>query len=89
MSINFDDRTLELEENSDLVPSLKLLRSACRKFLDSVGVEQGRRYMMKDEMIALGELRAIFGIELAKLSVKYGIDFPQSLEEILPVEDDE
>ena len=66
------DEILKLEENSDLISSLKLLRSACRKFLDSVGVEQNRRHMVKDEMIALGELRAIFGIELAKLSVKIG-----------------
>ena len=86
------DEILKLEENSVLVPTLKLLRAACRKFLDAVGVEQSgrhRRNMIKDEMIALGELRAIFGIELAKISVKYGIDFPQSLEIILPIEDTE
>ncbi|MGK9370153.1 DUF6650 family protein [Melioribacter sp. Ez-97] len=83
------DEILKLDENSDLLSDLKLLRAACRKFLDSVGIEQRRRHMIKDEMIALGELRAIFGITLAKLSIKYGVDFPKSLEEILPFEDDE
>jgi hypothetical protein len=37
----------------------------------------------------LGELRAVFGIQIAQLAVKYGIDVEEELASILPIEDKE
>jgi hypothetical protein len=38
---------------------------------------------------ALGELRAVFGIHIAQLSAKFGIDIEDELAVILPAEVDE
>jgi hypothetical protein len=38
---------------------------------------------------ALGELRAVFGIHVAQLSAKFGIDIEDSLASILPPEVDD
>jgi len=38
---------------------------------------------------ALGELRAVFGIHIAQLAVKYGIDVEDELAAILPIEDEQ
>jgi hypothetical protein len=38
---------------------------------------------------ALGEMRAVFGIHIAQLSAKFGIDIEDQLTVILPVEADE
>lgn len=40
-------------------------------------------------LVALGELRAIFGIHLASLSMQYGITLDENLTTLLPAEDDE
>jgi hypothetical protein len=39
--------------------------------------------------VALGELRATFGVQIAALAVAYGIDVEDELASILPVEDGE
>jgi hypothetical protein len=38
---------------------------------------------------ALGELRAVFGVHVAQLSAKFGIDVEDDLASILPAEPDE
>ena len=80
----------------ELLGSLKALRAACRKFLDIVG--------SRDEIIsfgnqkghwaswefngAVGELRGVFGIHIAKIAAAYGLDVEDALSKILPGSDE-
>ncbi len=76
----------------DLVDSLKALRVACRKFLDSVGSREDivpfgnqRGHWASWEFNgAVGELRGAFGIHIAKIAVMYGLDIEDNLSKILP-----
>ena len=78
-----------VDENSDIYSHLRAMRAACRKFMDEI--EKQKRYQYKpissDIFTALGEMRAIFGIHIAQLCVKYGIDIEDDLARILPIED--
>jgi hypothetical protein len=79
-----------LDEGSELIAHLRALRAACRKFLDFFDEKKlGRRFYYPDSLTALGELRGVFGLHIAQLCVKYGIDVDGVLEIILPVEDEE
>lgn len=82
--------TLEtLDENSDISPHLRAMRAACRKFMDEIEKQKkGRHPFPGDIFTSLGEMRAIFGIQIAQLCVKYGIDIEDDLATILPIEDD-
>jgi len=88
----------DLDEKSDLANILRAMRSACRKFLDSV---QGQYYFNKGqgridrnlgmgEQIhfynAMGELRATVGIFIAKIIVMHGLSFEGDLINIIPFE---
>jgi len=80
-----DDLEL-LDEKSEISGHLRAMRAACRKFL----AQPAKRYLrMHNEefFAALGELRAIFGIHIGQLAVKYGIDLEQELVAILPIPD--
>ena len=83
--------TLEtLDENSDISPHLRAMRAACRKFMDEIEKQKRGRYpFLGDIFTSLGEMRAIFGIHIAQLCVKYGIDIEDDLATILPIEDNE
>ena len=83
--------TLEtLDENSDISPHLRAMRAACRKFMDEIEKQKRGRYPFREDIFtALGEMRAIFGIHIAQLCVKYGIDIEGDLATILPIEDNE
>ena len=83
--------TLEtLDENSDISPHLRAMRAACRKFMDEIEKQKRGRYpFWGDIFTSLGEMRAIFGIHIAQLCVKYGIDIEGDLATILPIEDNE
>jgi len=83
--------TLEiLDENSDISPHLRAMRAACRKFMDETESQKRHRYpYWRDVFTVLGEMRAIFGIHIAQLCVKYGIDIEGDLATILPIEDNE
>jgi hypothetical protein len=79
-----------VSENGTASESLRAMRAACRRFLDidqrsgssfSYGLGSG------SEWLALGELRAAFGIHIARLCAAYGIDVEPQLEVILPPED--
>jgi Family of unknown function (DUF6650) len=74
---------------------LKGMQSACRKFLDTVGVQgdvlrfaglQGH-WANWTFNSAVGELRGVFGMYLAELSVMYKLDIEDNLASILPVSD--
>lgn len=74
-------------QDSDIAPHLRAMRAACRKFMDETEHRRDR-LDFGDTFAALGEMRAIFGIHIAQLCVKYGIDLEGGLSAILPVEDD-
>ena len=81
--------------DEDIAPHLRAMRAACRHFLStSDGLRDGPTrlqpwmagtpgWMFND---ALGELRAVFGIHIAQLSAKFGIDIEDELAVILPAE---
>jgi hypothetical protein len=77
-----------LPEGSEAVPSFKSMRAACRDYLDSTrGDGQGHRWNGPFSfMTQLGGLRAIIGVHVAYLSVKFGIDIDGELVRIVPVE---
>lgn len=78
--------------NSDLPPSLRAMRAACRKFLDSTDGQHGRHgpihvpFGRSDWVFisALGELRGVIGMHLARIAVAYGLDLERDLATILP-----
>jgi hypothetical protein len=81
------------------------MRAACRKFMSSLEqrVPGGGIYVPSSSEIiqnfgrswsfnqSLGELRGVFGLHLGRLAVHYGIDVPEPLSGILPLDpaDDE
>jgi hypothetical protein len=80
------------DSGSDIASHLRAMRAACRKFMDETEHERHQYYHYFDFgeiFAALGEMRAVFGIHIAQLCVKYGIDVEDSLSTILPIEDDE
>ncbi len=80
-----------VDRTSDIVPHLRAMRAACRKFMDEAERKRhGRhpRYGFDDIFTALGEMRAILGIHIGQLCVKYGIDIEGELSSILPIDDD-
>ena len=81
----------KIGDNPDISPHLRAMRAACRKYLNEVGDQTSPRFHYGDFEVfaALGELRAVFGIHIAQLAVKYGIDIEDELASILPIEDDE
>jgi hypothetical protein len=86
-----NDTLEKLNGNSDISPHLRAMRAACRKFMDETEKQkriQSHQYSV-DFFTALGEMRAIFGIHIAQLCVKYGINIEDELATILPVEDNE
>lgn len=84
----------ELPETSEAISALRAMRAACRKFLDAPRPEfphiLDRWPGSRDELnaagffVALGEMRATFGLYIAALAVRYGIDLEPELASILP-----
>lgn len=74
---------------------LRDMRSACRKFIDTVGVDEeiirfGQLHGLWASWMfngALGELRGVFGIYLAGISVMYKLDVEGDLSTILPIDE--
>lgn len=86
----------QLDDQDDVIaPHLRAMRAACRQFLTTTdglrGGPMGLRpwmdgtpgWMFND---ALGELRGVFGVHVAQLSAKFGIDIEDDLATILPAE---
>ena len=76
-------------DNPDISPHLRAMRAACRKYLNEVGDQNRPRFHGREfeTFAALGELRTVFGIQIAQLAVKYGIDVEEELTSIFPIED--
>ena len=89
------DEIGKLDTSSALSQSLRALRAACRKFLDTVqseerilefGAHQGH-FASWTFNGAVGELRGCFGIHLAQIAAQYGLDIEDKLATILPAPD--
>jgi len=94
---NFLTQQIPHSTQNELTESLKAMCLACRKFLDLVGE--------RDEMTrfgnnkghwaswefngAIGELRGVFGIHIAKIAAMYGLDVESDLSKILPWSDED
>jgi hypothetical protein len=76
-----------IDKESEISPHLRAMRAACRKFMDDT--ERKYRGGYADIFTALGEMRGIFGVHIAQLCVKYGVDVEGDLSAILPTQDDE
>ena len=82
-------------EETNLTEPIRAMRAACRKFLNDMG-HPGKLgqtiapYRPQDVMyVALGELRAIFGLHLARLCAAYGVDVEPELAWVLPEPDED
>ncbi len=81
----FSGALKDADDDSVLSQGLVNLRAACRTFLNRVTEsESGPVQLGFSYILALGELRAQFGLALARISVAYGVDLPDHLLEILP-----
>ena len=73
-----------LPEKSEAVSCFKAMRAACREYLDSTQSRRiGGHFAFMTE---LGKLRAMIGIQVAYLAVKYGIDVDGELMRITPAD---
>lgn len=79
--------------SSDFVASLRAMRAACRKLLDTVQHDDDRviafgfsrgHYASWVFLPALGELRGVFGVHLARIAALHGLDVEEPLSSILP-----
>jgi hypothetical protein len=71
-----------LAERSEAASSLKAMRAACREYLDNVRHHHGHVSFFTE----LGRLRAIIGVHVAHLAIKYGIDIDGELARVIPAE---
>jgi hypothetical protein len=89
----------KLDAASEIAASLRAMRAACRKFLttvdadDSAPIMYGARRGHYASWIfngAVGELRGLFGVHIALLATKHGLDVEDELATIIPsaAEDD-
>ena len=84
-----------IDSKEELSSSLRAMRTACRKFVDAVGArpeiiqhgDHSGHYASWQFLPALGELRGVFGIYIAKIASAYGLDIENDLASILPEED--
>lgn len=77
-------------EDPDIEAPVRAMRAACRKYLNEVDPSTKRihqPYRLEPLLwAALGELRGIFGLHLARLCVAFGVDVEPELAAIFPQE---
>lgn len=87
-----------LDSGREIALCLRAMRAACRKFLASVDNEDRRIIQFGAEHGhyaswifngAVGELRGVFGIHIARLAASHGLDVEDELASILPTPIDE
>lgn len=89
---NFLTDQIPQSTQNELTGSLKAMRIACRKFLDLVGERDevtqfgsSRGHWTSWQFNgAVGELRGVFGIHIAKIAGMYGLDVEDDLASIFP-----
>lgn len=78
-------------DEAEMSQPLRAMRAACRKFLDEMNGPSKRihqPYAREPFMwSALGELRGVFGLHLARLCVAYGINVEPEIASIFPAQD--
>lgn len=73
-----------LPEASEAAPCFKAMRAACREYLDQARPRGfGGPFSFMTE---LGKLRAMIGVQVAYLAVKFGIDVDGELVRVIPAE---
>jgi hypothetical protein len=85
----------ELPEQSRAVSCVRMIRAACRTFLDQPRADFRNLYPRDFGLdrygagffTALGELRARVGVQIAILAVRYEIELEAELASIVPLED--
>lgn len=85
-----------LDEKAPLAKSLRAMRGACRKFLNTTQTDH--RIVRYGSHLghfsswhfnsAVGELRGVFGVHLAQIATQYGLDIEDELASILPAEEE-
>jgi hypothetical protein len=86
-----------ISQGNDLQDSLRAMRASCRKFLDMVGANNdvvrfgshNGHWASWTFNGAIGELRGVFGVHIAKIAAMYGIGVEEELAKILPSVDTE
>jgi len=80
-------------QDDTLVEPLRAMRAACRKYLDAVDPHTHRiGHAYHGELFfasALGELRGVFGLHLARICVAFGVDVEPELASMFPTADKE
>jgi hypothetical protein len=86
-----------LDSGSELGASLRAMRSACRKFLERVGVDRSEISVYANHRghraswafySAVGEMRGTIGIQLARIAAHFKLDIEDELATILPAMDE-
>ncbi|MEV6651734.1 DUF6650 family protein [Streptomyces sp. NPDC051219] len=83
---------MEPDTSEELADHLKVMRAACRRYLNRVGTNdsvgrQPTRLRSASYGAALGELRAVFGIQLGVIATRYKLELSGGLEALLPAAD--
>ncbi|MFH1891097.1 MAG: DUF6650 family protein [Candidatus Zixiibacteriota bacterium] len=81
-----------LHERAAITDSLRAMRAACRKFMTTVGRRSdiisfgahGGHWASWEFNSALGELRGVFGVHVARIAASHGLDVEGELASILP-----
>jgi hypothetical protein len=80
----------QVSRSSVLGESLSAMRACCRKFLTDTQDDPKHRHHWRMEGLiwqTLGELRAIFGVHIARIACAYDLAIEEQLMPILPAED--
>ena len=82
-----------VDGGSDLSESLRAMRAAARKFLDSVGADGREAVLYANHRghwaswtfySALGEMRGTYGVHVARIAAQFRLDVEDRLATILP-----
>jgi hypothetical protein len=89
---------LPFKQDDEFAQSVRAMRTACRKFLNTThdkdqnitryGWQLGHwaSWVFNG---ALGELRGVFGVHIARIAALHGLDVEDELSSILPAQDNE
>lgn len=81
---------MDPDTGGEVAEHLKAMRAACRRFLNSVGHDHSAHQHVHDLEegaifgAALGEFRAVIGIQLGVMAARYKLELPEELAAILP-----
>lgn len=80
----------DISRSSPLGESISAMRAECRKLLNALQGNQSRHMGLGPIfMTYLGELRAIFGIRIARIAYSYDLEIGPELGTIIPLDPDE